>query len=90
MATYGLLNENNIIENIIELHPMNANEFPSAVPLGDVPAGIGDEYRDGNFYRGDEQVKSTDTLFNELLASEGPEVAMAILDGSIKEEEVTE
>lgn len=49
MATYGLLNENNIIENIIELHPMNANEFPPAVPLGDVPAGIGDEYRDGEF-----------------------------------------
>ena len=40
MVTYGLLNENNVIENIIKLHPMNANEFSSAVPLGNVPAGI--------------------------------------------------
>ena len=40
MATYGLLNENNVIENIVKLHPMNANEFTSAVPLGDVPPGI--------------------------------------------------
>ena len=40
MATYGLRNENNVIENIIKLHPMNANEFSSAAPLGYVPSGI--------------------------------------------------
>ena len=40
MATYGLLNKNNIIENVLEFHPMNANEFSSAAPLGYVPLGI--------------------------------------------------
>ena len=29
----------------------NADEFPNAVPLGDVPAGIGDTYDGAHFYR---------------------------------------
>lgn len=45
-----------------------------------------DEYKDGNFSRRDEQVKSTNTLFNELLTSEKPEVIMTVL----KEKEATE
>ena len=45
-----------------------------------------DEYKDGNFYRGDEQVKSTNTLFNELLTSKKSEVMMTVL----KEKEATE
>lgn len=86
MATYGLLNENNVIENIIKLHPINTNEFSSAVPRVMSQRVLRDEYRDGNFYRGDEQVKSTNTLFNELLTSKEPEVMMTIL----KEKEATE
>ena len=86
MATYDLLNENNIIENIIELHPMNANEFPSAIPRVMSQRVLRDEYRDGNFSCRDEQVKSISTLFNELLTSEKPEVMMTVL----KEKEATE
>lgn len=54
MATYGLLNENNVIENIIKLHPINTNEFSSAVPRVMSQRVLRDEYRNRNFYCGDE------------------------------------
>ena len=47
---YALI-ENGIITNVIWLHPGNAAEFPNAVALNDIPAGIGDTYADGAFYR---------------------------------------
>lgn len=47
---YALI-ENNIVTNIIWLYPGNASDFPNAVPLNDVPAGIGDTYIDEVFYR---------------------------------------
>ena len=47
---YALI-ENGIITNVIWLHPGNAAEFPNAVALDDIPAGIGDTYADGAFYR---------------------------------------
>ena len=47
---YALI-ENGLVTNLIWLHPGNAEDFPSAVPLGDVPAAIGDAYTDGAFYR---------------------------------------
>mgnify|MGYP001239134309 CR=1 FL=1 len=47
---YALI-ENGIVTNLIWLHPGNAADFPNAVPLGDVPAAIGDTYADGVFYR---------------------------------------
>lgn len=40
-----------IILNVIWLDPANAMDFPSAVPIGDVDAGIGDTYADGAFWR---------------------------------------
>lgn len=43
--------ENGIVTNVIWLSPENACEFPDAVPMGDVPARIGDAYNDGAFYR---------------------------------------
>ena len=52
---YALI-ENGIITNVIWLHPGNADEFPNAVPLEDIPAGIGDTYEDGVFYRNGERV----------------------------------
>lgn len=52
---YALI-ENGIVTNIIWLYPGNASDFPNAVPLGDVPAGIGDTYEDGVFYRDGERV----------------------------------
>lgn len=47
---YALI-ENGIITNVIWLHPGNAAEFPNAVALNYIPAGIGDTYADGAFYR---------------------------------------
>ena len=39
------------VTNIIALNDRNANDFPTAVKLGDRPVGIGDTYADGKFYR---------------------------------------
>lgn len=52
---YALI-ENGVVTNVIWLYPGNAKEFPNAVPIGDVPAGIGDTYEDGIFYRDGERV----------------------------------
>ena len=37
------------MSNVIWLNDSNADEFPNAVPLGDVPAGIGDTYDGADF-----------------------------------------
>lgn len=52
---YALI-ENGVVTNVIWLLPQNAEDFPGAVPLDDVPAGIGDTYKDGVFYRDGERV----------------------------------
>lgn len=52
---YALI-ENGIVTNIIWLYPQNASDFPNAVPMNDIPAVIGDTYRDGVFYRDGERV----------------------------------
>lgn len=52
---YALI-ENGIITNVIWLHPGNADEFPNAVALDEIPAGIGDTYADCAFYREGERV----------------------------------
>ena len=46
---YALI-ENNIVTNLIWLHPMNAEEFPNAVSIENLPVMIGDTYEDGKFY----------------------------------------
>lgn len=48
--SYALV-ENGTVTNIIWLHPSNVDEFPNAVPLGDVPAAIGDTWDGERFYR---------------------------------------
>lgn len=55
---YALI-EDGVVANIIYLHPMNADEFPDAVEIGDVPVQIGDTYADGVFYRDGEKVLTT-------------------------------
>ena len=40
-----------VVVNVIWLNPRNAADFPDAVPVGDVAAGIGDSYADGAFWR---------------------------------------
>ena len=47
---YALI-DNGIVSNVIALNDRNASDFPTAVKLGDRPAGIGDTYTDGKFYR---------------------------------------
>lgn len=50
--TYAWLNEEkNQVINVIELNPEQADEFPECVSSDDLPVAIGDEYRDGKFYR---------------------------------------
>ena len=52
---YALV-ENGVVTNLIYLHPANAPEFPDAVPLGDLPAAIGDTWDGERFYRNGQPV----------------------------------
>ena len=62
---YALI-ENGTVVNIIWLYSGNANEFPDAVPMNDIPVEIGDSYVDGAFYRDGERVLSeTETARKE-------------------------
>ena len=44
------------VTNVIVLRETNAVDFPGAVALHDRPVGIGDTYQDGKFYRGGQEV----------------------------------
>lgn len=48
--------EDGIVTNIVVLYPMGAQDFPSAVPCGDVPVFIGDTYDGEHFYRAGKRV----------------------------------
>lgn len=76
--TYAKINNGSIV-NVISLRKSQAHEFPDCVPMNDIPAGIGDTYSDGIFYRNGEQVKSTAQLLEE--ARKDAEEAFAILQG---------
>lgn len=52
---YALI-RNSVVVNLIWLHPENADDFPSAVPYGDVPVAVGDIYDGGCFWRNGERV----------------------------------
>ena len=54
-----------IVTNVIALNDRNANDFPTAVKLGDRPVGIGDTYTDGKFYRNGKEVKTALVLVSE-------------------------
>lgn len=54
---YALI-ENGVVTNLIWLHPDNADDFPNAVSVDDVPVDIGDTYADGIFYHDGERVLS--------------------------------
>ena len=43
--------ENGVVTNLIYLLPSNAAEFPHAVPMGGVPAAIGDSWDGAQFLR---------------------------------------
>jgi len=53
--TYALI-ENGIVVNLIWLNPVNADDFPNAVPVDGIGVRIGDTYADGVFYRDEIQL----------------------------------
>ena len=52
---YALV-EDGVVVNVMVLYPPSAEEFPNAVPCGDVPVAIGDTYDGEHFYRAGERV----------------------------------
>ena len=58
--------ENNIVTNLIWLHPMNADDFPNVVSIENLPVAIGDTYENGKFYRDGVEV----TVQNQISISE--------------------
>lgn len=48
-----------IVVNVLSIRQSQAHEFPDCVPLNDIPAGIGDTYADGKFYRDGVEIKSS-------------------------------
>ena len=58
-----------VVVNMIQLHPMNADEFPNAVPLEDLPVHIGDTYADGKFYRDGVEVVPANVLTEAQIAA---------------------
>ena len=81
---YALI-EHGVVANLIWLHPMNAEDFPAAVPLGELPVAMGDTYDGTDFYREGVKVElPSDTAEMDDMRS-----ALALL-GVTEETEVTE
>ena len=55
MMEYALLN-NSIVTNIIVIGRRSRNVFPYCVPINGLPVMIGDEYRDGKYYRNGQEI----------------------------------
>ena len=79
---YALI-ENGVVTNLIWLHPMNADTFPDAVPIGDYPVAIGDTYSDGLFYRNGEKVLS----FAEQVHTEMVDMKAALAEFGVTDDE---
>lgn len=73
---YALI-DNGVVINVIWLNPGNARDFPGAVMLNDVPAGIGDTYDGESFYRDGERVLTRTEELAARLAD--AEAALALL-----------
>ena len=79
---YALIKENKVA-NIIWLSPSNAKDFPNTVALNDIPAGIGDEYIDGIFYRdGKKLLSPLEAAYEQIAVMEASlaEADAALLD----------
>lgn len=70
---YALI-ENGVVTNLIWLYPANAAEFPGAVPLGGVPAAIGDAWDGEHFYRNGERVLT----FSEQVQKDAEDMRSAL------------
>ena len=73
--TYAKINDGAVV-NVISLRKGQAHEFPDCVPMNGIPAGVGDTYSDGLFYRDGEEVKS---VAQQL--AEANEILNIILEG---------
>ena len=80
---------NNTVVNLIEIRQVNAHEFPDCVPVNDIPAEIGDTYKDGFFFRDGEKVLSAEMRAAEAeaqlatAADAGAAEMMAIITGEV-------
>jgi hypothetical protein len=55
--------DNNIVVNIIEIDPRNASDFGNAITIPDgLGVGIGDTYREGHFYRYNEETQQEEEI----------------------------
>ncbi len=50
--------QDGVVTNLIWLFSANAEDFPDAVPVNDLPVSIGDSYEDGVFYRNGQKLLS--------------------------------
>lgn len=57
------------VTNVIVLRETNAGDFPGAVALHDRPVGIGDTYQDGKFYRGGQEVLTSQEEIEQYKAA---------------------
>ena len=81
---YAIVEDGTVV-NVIWLLPANAAEFPGAVPLNGIPAGIGDTWDGTDFYRDGERVR---TLLEQAQAqAQDMRAALALL-GVTEESEV--
>ena len=61
--TYARIKDG-IVVNVLSIRKEQAHEFPDCVPMN-VPAGLGDNYADGKFYRDGEEIKSVSQRLDE-------------------------
>lgn len=54
-----------MVVNVLSIRQEQAGEFPDCVPMNDIPAGIGDTYAEGKFYREGLEVKSVSQRLDE-------------------------
>lgn len=56
--TYAQIKDGKVV-NVLSIRQAQAHEFPDCVPMNDIPAGIGDTYAEGRFWRDGVEIKST-------------------------------
>ena len=78
---YALI-DNGIVTNLIWLHPMNADEFPNAVEIGELPVQIGDVY-DGEHFLRDGKIVLPVTAISEEQIAEIKDQAVAEIEEAV-------
>ncbi len=63
---YALI-EDGVVTNIIWLSYTNADDFPNAVAMGDLPAGIGDTWDGEYFYRDGQRILTRNEEIQDMV-----------------------